>query len=309
MLGEQVNVINLYSEIKEMAGHLDEIALCEQCNDKIYRFRWNGESLKEAFAKVYESTTGKSFKEFDARVLARGSGRLFNVNAWEKHIAISNGIRTASNTVEGLSKRAKKHKKMRDNRARMMRELCNSVMGEQSKQNTKELTKKQKEKAGQNGTMNVWNIYEGSDGKATKALYHKLETRGMIGVVAVNLFRAQKCSARAKVYRGGIKGKGSYSAMAYQRKNWSMENLCRVLGENADKLGMRYGWKRDDGTPGYEWLLYVDLPNGQVSFHSAVRLDGPDYLGEWDNKKKSAERIIIFCEKVLDGDTCNSTND
>jgi hypothetical protein len=40
-------------------------------------------------------------------------------------------------------------------------------------------------------------IYEGSDGKATIALYQQLSVLGPAGIVAVNLFRAQKCSARA----------------------------------------------------------------------------------------------------------------
>ena len=51
-------------------------------------------------------------------------------------------------------------------------------------------------------------------------------------------------------------------------------------------------------------VLYVDLPNGQVSFHSPERFDGPDYLGEWDGLRMSEERIIQFCQEVFD---CSKT--
>lgn len=48
------------------------------------------------------------------------------------------------------------------------------------------------------------------------------------------------------------------------------------------------------------WVLYVDLPGGQVSFHSAERYAGSDYTGEWDGKHLSAERIIRFAQDVID---------
>ena len=51
----------------------------------------------------------------------------------------------------------------------------------------------------------VMQTYQGSDGEATRALYAELQQRGPVGVIAVNLFRAQKNSARAKVYRGGVR--------------------------------------------------------------------------------------------------------
>lgn len=56
--------------------------------------------------------------------------------------------------------------------------------------------------------MDAITVFEGSDGELTKTYYAELSKRGPIGEVAMNLFRAQKCSERAKVYRGGIRGKG-----------------------------------------------------------------------------------------------------
>jgi hypothetical protein len=147
----------------------------------------------------------------------------------------------------------------------------------------------------------VRNVYYGSDGAATRALYAHLETLGPIGQVALNLFRASKSSERAKVYRGGAPGRGSYRGMAYGRKEWSLTNLLDVLERNSDALGICYGWGPDDATPGFPWVLYVDLPTGrQVSFHAAARGRGPDYPGQWDGvRDASAERIILWCEQVL----------
>ncbi len=149
--------------------------------------------------------------------------------------------------------------------------------------------------------MKAIEVYSGSDGELTMRYYAELLRRGPLGVIAVNLFRAQKCSSRAKVYRGGIRGKGRYKDMAYDRKEWSMQNLCKVLGEHGAALGIRYGWKDDPAQEYHSWVLYIDLPTGQVSFHSAARLDGPDYLGDWDREHKSAERIIAFCDSVFSG--------
>lgn len=136
-------------------------------------------------------------------------------------------------------------------------------------------------------------IYDGSDGDATKALYHELEAIGPVGAVAINLFRAQKCSARAKVYHGGVPGQGSYRDMAYERKEWSMANLCKVLGAHAAELGILWGWKVDPVQPFHTWVLYVEMPTGQVSFHTRARGKGPDFTGEWDGVRgASADRIL-----------------
>lgn len=145
--------------------------------------------------------------------------------------------------------------------------------------------------------------YEGSDGDRTKALYVELEARGPIGIVAMNLFRACKNSARAKVYRGGIRGKGSYKSMAYDRKQWAIDNLARVLGEHAAGLGMTWGWGVDEAQSYHRDVLYVDLPTGQVSFHTTPRGQGPDYVGKWDGVRgASPQRICTFCAQVLEAE-------
>lgn len=48
-------------------------------------------------------------------------------------------------------------------------------------------------------------------------------------------------------------------------------------------------------------ILYVDLPSGQVSFHSPTRGDGPDYDGAWDEiKDASRERIIAAIDRLVE---------
>ena len=164
-------------------------------------------------------------------------------------------------------------------------------------------------------------IFHGSDGEATKLLYAELEKRGPIGTIALNLFRAQKASSRAKVYRRRFKG------VAYDKKNWSLQNLCDALTKHADFqrncstpgcgypdgkpcIGcgfvvshriMSWGWKEDPAAEYHRWVLYVDLPTGQVSFHSATRLTLRSYHNEWDGQHVSAERIIRYVDHVLTG--------
>jgi hypothetical protein len=133
---------------------------------------------------------------------------------------------------------------------------------------------------------NILTIFQGSDARATIALYDDLMTLGPAGHVAVELFRAQKASSRAKVYRRGFKGR------AYDKKEWAMTNLAVALAEHG---GLRWGWKQDPAREFHNWVLYVDLPNGQVSFHAAERGEGQIYPGDWDGvKNMSPTRICRF---------------
>ena len=153
--------------------------------------------------------------------------------------------------------------------------------------------------------MRAIEVYQSSDGEVTKAYYAALSAKWRIGPIAMNLFRAQKASARAKVYRGGIRGQGSYRSMAYERKGWALEQVCTALTESAD-LGIPFGWQQDRETPlggRASWILYAELPSGQVSFHSPTRYAGPDYNGAWDGQHLSLCRILVFCDAVMDSCT------
>lgn len=141
-------------------------------------------------------------------------------------------------------------------------------------------------------------VFAGSDGEVTKAYYVALSAKGPIGEIAVNLFRAQKCSSRAKAYRRGFR-RSSFADNAYDRKNWSIEQLCEILKVHAGKLQIEWGWQQDPETPGFGWVLYIDLPQGQVSFHASLRGIGPDYQKKWDKSRLSAERILAFCDSIM----------
>lgn len=150
--------------------------------------------------------------------------------------------------------------------------------------------------------MNSSRVFHGSDGATTRRFYAELERRGPIGFVAMNLFRAQKCSRRAKKYGpyAGVGGK-SYRDLAYERKGYSLKLLSEALALHSALLGISFGWSRDEAQAYNKWVLYVDLPAGQVSFHSPERYEGPDYPGGWDGRRLSEERIIMFCQQVYDG--------
>jgi hypothetical protein len=149
-------------------------------------------------------------------------------------------------------------------------------------------------------------VYSGSNGDATKALYEKLKAVGPLGVIAMNLFRVCKTSGRAKDYRGRQRGGQSYRAMAYEKKNWSMDQLATALQQHGTRMGLSWGWGLDEplrrrGDP-HHHILYVDLPAGQVSFHTGTRGAGADYVGVWDRVRDAAgDRICRFCEVVLSG--------
>lgn len=147
-------------------------------------------------------------------------------------------------------------------------------------------------------------IFETSNGELTTEYYKRLAAVGAIGMVAMNVFRAQKCSIRAKGYR-----KRQWANNAYERKQYSLEQLDTILRKHAEELGIRWGWKKDPnvkfGGDEYEegndsWVLYVDLPTGQVSYHTPVQLrDIRPYAGEWDGMKgASTGRIMAFCDTV-----------
>jgi len=143
--------------------------------------------------------------------------------------------------------------------------------------------------------MKAYDVFYQNDGEVTKKYYADLSWKKPLGPIAVALFRAQKRSKRAKDYR-----RGKWKRAAYDVKNWSIGELCRLLLQT----NFNWGWKRDPKTPGYEWVLYVELPEGygQCSFHNPQRGLGPDYSGDWDGQRLSAERIIAFCDWVFTGE-------
>lgn len=144
----------------------------------------------------------------------------------------------------------------------------------------------------------VARIFHGSDGNATTALYKKLAEFGPAGDIAAHIFRAVKTSLRAKVYRGGVAGEGSYKSMAYGRKEWSIEQMCKGLVDHGAALGMVWGWAIDEEQPVHRHLLYVELPTGQISFHTIARDAGPDFPGRWDGVRGAGP--VRVCQWVVD---------
>lgn len=140
----------------------------------------------------------------------------------------------------------------------------------------------------------IMEVYLGSDAARTTSLYAELQRHGKMGDIAMNLFRATKASERAKVYRGG-----GYRGQAYQKKQWSMDNACLSLIDHGE--GLSWGWGVDLRQPVHRHVLYVDLPTGQISFHSETRGRGPDYRGQWDGKLgQGPDRITRWCAQLLE---------
>lgn len=137
-------------------------------------------------------------------------------------------------------------------------------------------------------------IYAGTDGDATRALFDELCGHGVRGRLAMHLFRAQKCTARAAI------AVGTYRDLAVGRKKWALEQLADCLRNEATYL---FGWAVDPEDPRLPWVLIVDLPNGQVRFHTAVKGNGPPYPGEWEGSdEQTLERVLAFVNAALHGD-------
>lgn len=149
--------------------------------------------------------------------------------------------------------------------------------------------------------MRARHVYDGSNGAETRRLYDRLCACGAMGALASALFKAQKASRRAKRY-GPFAGRAgrSFRDMSYDRKGDALREVCRLLLADGARLGIRFGWKEDPHAGENKFVLYVETPFGQVSFHAPERGDGPDYPGEWDGARASEERIIRFAQSVLD---------
>lgn len=139
-------------------------------------------------------------------------------------------------------------------------------------------------------------VFHARDATRTVELYNELKGHGAEGLLAVNLCRAAKNSGLAKQYRG----RNAKSAAYPSKRWWAIEQVEKVLADHAERLGIAWGWKRDPAQPRFEWVLYVELATGQVSFHGD-RGNGPDFAGDWDRQGMSAERIIAFAAHTLDG--------
>ena len=143
----------------------------------------------------------------------------------------------------------------------------------------------------------VREILDGSDGRATTKMYVYLDGLGAKGLIAKALFRATKNSFRAKKYRGKDSDGKSYKSLAYHRKNDSINDLCEALSLYSGELNMVWGWRVDEDK---QPVLTVDLPTGQVSFHTLKRLSGPSYTGEWDGVLgEQANRVVDFVADVV----------
>lgn len=144
-------------------------------------------------------------------------------------------------------------------------------------------------------------VYHGCNGGATQSFYHRLEKKGRIGAIAALLMRVLKASMQARVYRGGITHSDgqetSFRDLSNSRKGQCLMGLCNVLME--DDCGLKWGWKRDLTEEVAKHFLFIDLPQGQVKFYFNQRYRGPDYDGEWDGERKNEERIVAFCDSVL----------
>lgn len=139
-----------------------------------------------------------------------------------------------------------------------------------------------------------------SDPTATRALYARLESCGPARKIGLNLFRAHRCITQAMTcdpeYRQNAR---QITRKAHERKDWALRLLCRALMDHSVELRIPWGWSCDSRDKRASWTLHIDLPQGQVMFRNPCRLTGYDYVGRREYPDKSEERIIAYCDEVL----------
>ena len=148
-----------------------------------------------------------------------------------------------------------------------------------------------------------FSVFQGSDSARTRKFLTHLEKQGQPGRIAAALFRSQKASSKAKLYSGGIErsngGFSSFRTLSYEKKSQALKALCSLL--LVDSAGIEWGWGRDEENSRAPHVLYLELPTGQVRFHSAERFAGPDYPGKLDGERASEARIIGYCDQFAEG--------
>lgn len=144
-------------------------------------------------------------------------------------------------------------------------------------------------------------IYAHSGGEETQALFAELEALGAMGVLAKNLFRAQKCTQRALDQAATV-----WAHYAMGRKRWALDQLLDQLRVTppAELPGITYGWVSDldAGDPERPYALVVTLPTGTVSFRSKILHPGPTLpRAAWDGADMPTivARILAFVDLVL----------
>ena len=153
----------------------------------------------------------------------------------------------------------------------------------------------------------VWKTYCASDRGATRRLLASLRGAGPKGRIAAGLLKAMKASSRAKKYRGGYRHDNGdvteFSKYSYRRKQAGLKEVCLQL--ELDPCGMTWGWGTDSKNAEAPHVLYIDLPQGQVAFHSTKRYAGPNYSGK-KSAKHSERRVISFCHDVFESLTTDT---
>ena len=132
-----------------------------------------------------------------------------------------------------------------------------------------------------------------------------------LGRLLIALRTAQEASQRAKSRAAdGLRYREYHDGSEYR---WSNYRRSRQARENdyeekraavADAVGMaraagiNFGWRRDGSR--IPWVVYFDLPTGQVSFHIEDRGEGPDYDKPWDGvQNASGTRITAAITELV----------
>ena len=140
---------------------------------------------------------------------------------------------------------------------------------------------------------------------------NKLLGQTSYGQLLAALRDAQEANDRAKdraadgLRRREYNDGSRYSGANYYRSRRARDHDYyekRIAISNAVKLateaGVKFGWRRDGSL--VPWVVYFEVPTGQVSFHDSTRGEGSDYDQPWDGvRNASGERISSAIEALV----------
>jgi hypothetical protein len=138
----------------------------------------------------------------------------------------------------------------------------------------------------------------------------------ILGQLALTLYEAQQASDRAKaraasgLHFDDYDDRSRYSAANYRRSRRAIDSDYWQKGlaidkacELAPQAGVVFGWREDRTCKVAPWVVYFELPSGQVSFHSSQRGAGPDYAGAWDGTCATRTRIRALIDQLTQRET------
>ena len=149
-------------------------------------------------------------------------------------------------------------------------------------------------------TIRVVKAFYGYDAMAIQDVKARLKAGGLKGELADLLFEAERTDLNAGVCRTTP----ACSWTSRHRRKWdrwirALKALVSFLDRSASQLGIHWGWQEHENQTGPFWVVFIDLPTGQVFYSAPERLTDHQYEGSMEWSESNEIPIFEFCEEIL----------